>query len=307
MSRIELDGDDWRSIGDPLGEGSAQALLALVAATPELGRSIEVARQLGADHLPVATLVALLAAGRSQRETQIATLFGTEHEPTPFVLGLTGGVAVGKSMAAGAIAALLREQLGLRTAVVTTDGFLLPNVELEARGLMARKGFPESYDQAALVAFLQGLAAGRADLVAPVYDHLASDVVVGAGVAVGIPEVLVLEGVNVLQAPLDPSQPSVADQLDFSLYIDADESLMHRWFTARLLGLRSRPAGEVPSFFAPMAGFTDEEFAAMSDSVWEHVNLPNLVDHIEPTRARADLVLRKGEDHRVEQAVLRGA
>jgi type I pantothenate kinase len=209
-------------------------------------------------------------------------------------------------MAAGAVAALLREQLGLTTAVVTTDGFLLPNAELERRGLMSRKGFPESYDQPALVAFLDGLSSGRDDLVVPVYDHLASDVVPGTGTEVGRPDVLVLEGVNVLQLAPDPATPSVADHLHFSVYVDADQSLMHAWFTARLLDLRGRPAGEVPSYFASMTGFSDEEFLAMTDSVWQHVNLPNLVDHIAPTRHRADLVLEKGDDHRVKRVVLRG-
>ncbi|MGZ4759584.1 MAG: type I pantothenate kinase [Acidimicrobiales bacterium] len=303
---MELGGDDWRSIGEPVGEGAAQALLTLVAAVPGDRSPIDSARRVGEDHLPLATLVALLAAARVQRDAQVADLLGAATSPSPFVLGLTGGVAVGKSMAAGAIGALLREQLGLTTAVVTTDGFLLPNAELEARGLMDRKGFPESYDQPALVAFLEGLASGRDDLVAPVYDHLASDVLAGPGTPVGRPDVLVLEGVNVLQPAADPATPSVSDRLHFSVYVDADQSLMHAWFTARLLDLRARPVGEVPSYFASMAGLSDDDFVAMTDSVWHHVNLPNLVDHIAPTRRRADLVIEKGDDHRVRRVVIRG-
>ena len=306
MGRVELDGDDWRGIGEPIGERAAQSLVALVADVPGDDAPIDAARRTGADHLPLASLVALLAAGRRRQDEQVAALLGTPARPSPFVLGLTGCVAVGKSMAAGAVAALLRDQLDVDTTVVTTDGFLLPNAELEARGLMSRKGFPESYDQAALVAFLDGLRSGRDDLTAPVYDHLASDVLAGPGQAIGRPEVLVLEGVNVLQQAPDPMAPSVSDHLHYSVYVDADQALMHAWFTARLLALRSRPAGEVPSFFAPMAGFSDDEFVAMTDAVWEHVNLPNLIDHIAPTQARAALVLEKGDDHRVRRVVLRG-
>ncbi len=306
MTRVELDGDDWRSIGDPIGEGAAQALVSLVASVPGPRSPLDAARRVGEDHLPLATLVALLAASRAEREARVAELLGAPAAPSPFVLGLTGGVAVGKSMAAGAVAALLREQLGLTTAVVTTDGYLLSNAELEARGLMSRKGFPESYDQPALVAFLDGLASGRDDLVVPVYDHLASDVLPGAGTPVGLPDVLVLEGVNVLQLAADPTTPSVSDLLHFSVYVDADQALMHAWFTARLLDLRARPVGQVPSYFASMAGFSDDEFVGMTDTVWQHVNLPNLVDHIAPTRQRADLVLEKGDDHRVRRVVIRG-
>jgi type I pantothenate kinase len=306
MTQIELDGDDWRSIGEPIGESAARALLALVHAVPGSVPPIESARRVGEDHLPLATLVALLASARVQQEAKVAALLGAPPGSSPFVLGLTGGVAVGKSMAAGAVAALLREQLGVPTTVVTTDGFLLPNAELEARGLMERKGFPESYDQPALLAFLEGMAAGRDDLVVPVYDHLASDVLDGPGAPVGRPDVLVLEGVNVLQRPADPTSPSVSDHVHFSVYVDADQLLMHAWFTARLLDLRARPAGEVPSYFASMAGFGDDEFVAMTDVVWHHVNLPNLVDHIAPTRRRADLVLEKGDDHRVQRVLLRG-
>ncbi len=304
MSRIQLEGDDWRSIGGPIGERAAQSLVALVADAPGVD-PVDAARQVAADHLPLASLVALLAAGRWQQDEQIGELLGRPAPPSPFVLGLTGGVAVGKSIAAGAVAALLRDQLDVATTVVSTDGFLLSNAELGARGLMDRKGFPDSYDQAALVTFLDGVGSGRDDLSAPVYDHLASDVLEGPGVAVGRPDVLVLEGVNVLQQATDPTAQSVSEHLHFSVYVDADQSVMHAWFTARLLGLRTRPTGEVPSFFAPMAGFSDVEFVAMTDAVWQHVNLPNLVDHIAPTRARADLVLEKGDDHRVRRVLLR--
>jgi type I pantothenate kinase len=304
MGRIELDGAAWRAVGEPIGERAARALVALTASVPGTQAAADAARLIGADHLPLASLVAVLAASRSAREAQIAELLGASATPSPFVVGLSGGVAVGKTLTADALAALLREQLGLTATVVTTDGFLLPNAELEAQGLMSRKGFPETYDRAALVAFLEGLGSGRDDLVVPEYDHLASDVLVGRGREVGRPDVVVLEGVNVLQPALDPTSRSVSDHLHFSVYVDADPELMHAWFTTRLLHLRSRPAGEVPSYFAPMAGFTDDEFVAMTDAVWEHVNLPNLVEHIEPTRARADLVLVKGEDHVVRQVII---
>jgi len=323
MNRIEVPGDKWRSIGDPLIERATQDLAALLVDAPDqapdqvpdqapdqvpdqVREPDAAARQLGADHLPLATMVSLLAATQRRRAVQIADLLGIPDRRAPFVLGLTGGVAVGKSMAAGAVAVLLREHFGLVTEVVTTDGFLHPNAALEAQGLMARKGFPESYDHAALLAFLGDVQAGRDDLVAPRYDHLASDVLAEPGPALGRLDVLVLEGVNVLQPSPDPGALSVADHLDLSVYVDADEALMHAWFTARLLALRARPAGDAPSYFASTAAFSDEEFVSLSDVVWEQVNVANLVEHIAPSRQRADLVLEKGADHRVRRVLLRG-
>jgi type I pantothenate kinase len=310
MNRIEVGGDKWRTIGDPLTERSMRQLASLLTDAPGMTSSAEPltesARQLGIDHLPLATMVAMLAADRRRQARQITDLLGIPHTSSPFVLGVTGGVAVGKSMAAEAVATLLREQLGLTTAVVTTDGFLRANATLEAQGLMHRKGFPESYDHAALLTFLEGVRAGRKDLVAPRYDHLASDVLDERGPALGRLDVLVLEGINVLQPAPDPSAPSVADHLDLSVYVDAEEDLMHDWFTARLLDLRARPAGEAPSHFAATAMFSDDEFVSLSDVVWEQVNLHNLVEHIAPTRQRADLVLEKGADHRVRRVLVRG-
>ena len=307
MGEVELTGDAWRGIAGPIGDAAEAAMAALVASAPGARSVIDAARQLGADHLPLATLVAVLADARHEREAQVAELLGSSSARAPFVVGLTGGVAVGKSMAAGAVAALLTEQLDRPAVVVTTDGFLRSNAELDARGLMSRKGFPESYDQAALLAFLDGIRAGRDDMAVPLYDHLASDVLAGPGFEVGRPEVLVLEGVNVLQpAPTDqPDRRLVSDHLDFSIYVDADEALMHTWFTGRLLDLRGRPAGEVPSFFAPMAGLSEADFLAMTDAVWAGVNRPNLVDHIAPTRDRAHLVLEKAADHTVDRVIVR--
>jgi type I pantothenate kinase len=306
VTQVEITGDDWRTIGRPLTLAAHEAIEALLVDVPAGATRHDSARRVGADHLPLAELVCLLADNRTRRAAEVGRLLGTAVDPSPFVVGLSGGVAVGKSMAAAALAALLREQCGRSASVVSTDGFLLPNAELEARGIMHRKGFPESYDQAQLVAFLDALGAGHDDVTVPRYDHLASDVLAGPGAPVGQPDVLVVEGVNVLQRGGDVGT-LVADHLDWSVYVDAEVDHMHAWFTRRLLHLRHRPPAEVPSFFAPMAGASDEEFVAMTDLVWDAVNRPNLTDHIAPSRAHADLVLVKGVDHDLERVVLRGA
>lgn len=305
MQEIELDAEEWGRIGGPLDAAVEPALLALASTLHGASATRRWAREVGIDHLPLAALVAVRTEARRRQDAAIGELLGVDPAPSPFVVGLSGGVAVGKSMAAEALAALLRAQFGLTATVITTDGFLLPNAELEARGLVARKGFPESYDQAALLALLDGVRRGRTDLVAPVYDHLASDVLPGPGVAIGRPDVLVLEGVNVLQPAPDPTSPAVTEHLHLSVYVDAPEALMHTWFTTRLLDLRSRPAGEVPSHFASTATIPDDQFVELSDLVWEHVNLPNLVQHIAPTRRLADVVLEKGDDHRVRRVLIR--
>jgi len=213
------------------------------------------------------------------------------------VLGLAGGVAVGKTATSTMLADVLSDRDGLRVDVVSTDGFLLPNAELDRRGLSARKGFPESYDHERLVDFVGAVRDGRG-VVAPRYDHLTYDVVVDGGTVVEHPDVLVLEGVNALQDPL-------AGLLDLAVYLHADEDDLRRWYHARIRRLRAEAPGDGTSWYDGFAGMTDEEFAVVADAVWDSVNGPNLVEHIAPTRGRADIVIEKAPDHSIHALDIR--
>jgi len=209
----------------------------------------------------------------------------------PVVVGLAGGVAVGKTATSQMLASALVDRHGLRVEVVSTDGFLMANAELDRLGLSARKGFPESYDRERLVGFVTEVRAGR-PVGAPRYDHLIYDVVVDSGALVDGPDVLVLEGVNALQEP-------VAEFLDLAVYLHADEDDLRRWYHARIRRLRAEAPGDGSSFYDGFTAMTDDEFAVVADGVWDSVNHPNLVDHIEPSRARADVVVEKAPDHSI--------
>lgn len=229
---------------------------------------------------------------------------------TPFIIGMAGSVAVGKSTTARVLKELLaRWPSTPNVTLVTTDGFLLPNAVLRERGLMERKGFPESYDRGAILRFLSAVKSGRAEVRAPVYSHLTYDVVPGKSVTLERPDILIFEGLNVLQPgelPRDGQYiPFVSDFFDFSIYIDADETLIHDWYVARFMRLRETAFRDEKSFFHRYASLSEDAARAIAESLWENINLKNLRENILPTRPRADLVLRKGEGHRVEEVALR--
>lgn len=211
------------------------------------------------------------------------------------VVGMAGGVAVGKSSTAAALSSLLTEQFSLPTSVVSSDGFLMPNAVLIDRDLLHRKGFPESYDLAAISEFLTAARSGGSPLSVPVYDHLRYDVLPGRRVIDPTP-VLVFEGVNTLH---------FSAELDLSIYIEAEESAMRRWYLDRVVELRRRSVEDPSAFFAAFATLTDEEFSARAESIWEAVNLPNLIDCIGPTCASADIVITKNLDHSIRSVVIR--
>lgn len=224
---------------------------------------------------------------------------------TPFVIGVAGSVAVGKSTTSR----LLQELLAAwpehpRVALVTTDGFLFPNAELERRGLLRRKGFPESYDRRALLRFVMDIKSGRDRVTAPVYDHLSYDIVPGERITVERPDILIIEGLNVLQ----PARPRVdgtsglalSDFFDFSVYIDASTEAIRRWYVQRFLELRETAFKDPRSYFTRFSTLSDEEAIRTAEEIWDSINGPNLVRNILPTRGRATAVLRKGEDHRVD-------
>ena len=231
----------------------------------------------------------------------------------PYVIGIAGSVAVGKSTFARVLQALMaRWPDHPRVALVTTDGFLHPNSVLQARGLMKRKGFPQSYDRRRMIAFLAALKAGKAVVEAPVYSHQAYDILPNVVQRVEQPDVLIFEGLNVLQtwgaergAGAPRASVTVSDFFDFSIYVDADESDIERWYQRRFLSLQQTVFRRPDSYFHHYRDLTEAEALQMASDIWREINLRNLRENIAPTRERANLVVRKQADHRVGEILLR--
>lgn len=229
---------------------------------------------------------------------------------TPFVIGIAGSVAVGKSTTARILKELLaRWPSSPKVDLITTDGFLKPNAKLKQEGLMERKGFPESYDVAEVLRFLSAIKAGVKTVNAPVYSHFSYDVLPNQFVQVDRPDILIFEGINVLQSRDMPREgdsiPLVSDYFDFSIYIDADEKDIEDWYVTRFMGLRDTAFRDPASFFHHYSTTSYEEALNEANRLWETINLVNLHDNILPTRPRADLILKKGKDHLVEKVALR--
>lgn len=260
-------------------------------------------------YLPLSRLLNLHVAATQQLSEVRDTFLGSPRAPVPYVIGLAGSVAVGKSTTARLLQALLSHWPNHpRVDLVTTDGFLYPNAELDRRGIMRRKGFPESYDQAALIQFLIDVKTGAPEAAAPVYSHTGYDIVEGEKMIVRQPDVLIIEGLNVLQTrSADDHQPSVfvSDYFDFSIYVDALEAHIEQWYVDRFLTLRDTVFKDPSSFFRRYGDLSAEEATSEAREIWRTINGPNLNDNIAPTSDRADLVLVKGSDHGVEEVRLR--
>jgi len=229
---------------------------------------------------------------------------------TPFIIGIAGSVAVGKSTTARLLKELLqRWPSSPKVDLVTTDGFLFPNEVLRRQNLMERKGFPDSYDVGALLRFLSAIKSGQPDVRAPVYSHLTYDVLPGEHVTIDRPDILIFEGLNVLQTRDLPKDgkfvPFLSDFFDFSIYMDAEEELIHGWYVARFMSLRETAFRNPQSFFHRYSELSEDAARAIAEGLWANINLKNLRENIRPTRPRADLILRKGADHRVEEVALR--
>ncbi len=235
---------------------------------------------------------------------------GLSVERTPFVLGIAGSVAVGKSTTARLLKEMLSHLPGNpRVDLITTDGFLFPNDVLEQRGILERKGFPESYDRRALQNFVVDVKSGLPEVKAPVYSHIVYDIVPGEFTTVSHPDILIVEGLNVLQPARHQgdghSSLALSDFFDFSVYVDAEEQVLRNWFTERFLTFRHTAFSDPDSFFTQFARLTDEEAVQMAHQVWDDVNGPNLALNIGPTKGRATAILEKGPDHAVRKVWVR--
>ena len=259
-------------------------------------------------YLPLSRLLNLYVAATQELHRATDTFLRASTAKVPFVIGVAGSVAVGKSTTSRLLQALLsRWPDHPEVALVTTDGFLHPNAELERRGLMERKGFPESYDTAALVRFVADVKAGELGVTAPVYSHLHYDVVPDEQVVVRQPDVLIVEGINVLQTGTSPDERRVfvSDFFDFSIYVDADEPDIENWYVERFKRLRSTAFRDERSYFRRYADLGDADAEELARDIWRRINGVNLHTNVLPTRSRADLILHKAADHSVERVHLR--
>jgi type I pantothenate kinase len=308
---VELQRDAWAALGATTDQPLTPDEIDRVRG---LGDGLDV-REVQQVYLPLSRLLSLYvesAGGLHRAQERFLDRSRSWPQPprTPFVIGVAGSVAVGKSTTSRVLQLLLAHwPEHPSVALVTTDGFLLPNAELERRGLLQRKGFPESYDRRALLRFVIDLKSGKDEVLAPTYSHLTYDVTPDDPVVISSPDVVILEGLNVLQpARVNPDGRTglaVSDFFDFSLYVDAATADVRRWYTERFLRLRETAFRDPTSYFRKYAELSAEEAVAEAERIWDTINGPNLQRNVKPTRPRANLVLRKAGDHSVDWVRLR--
>ncbi|MBO6758064.1 MAG: type I pantothenate kinase [Roseibium sp.] len=261
-------------------------------------------------YLPLSRLLAYYAEATFTLHTATERFLGRRDGKIPFIIGVAGSVSVGKSTTSRVLRALLaRWPASPKVDLVTTDGFLYPNMVLEAEGLMSKKGFPESFDRPRLLRFLSDIKAGKRNVRAPVYSHFYYDVMPGHTVTVDKPDILIVEGLNVLQTRELPRDgravPFVSDFFDFSVYIDAEEQLLEDWYVERFMRLRETAFRDPSSYFHKYSRISDRQALETASQIWRDINLVNLQENILPTRPRADLILTKDASHRVSKVALR--
>lgn len=303
---VELDRSAWARLRETHPLSLTPADVARVAG---IGEQIDM-REVEDVYLPLSRLLAFYIEAIERLHNVTWNFLGERPEKTPFIIGVAGSVAVGKSTTARLLRELLLHWPSTpHVELVTTDGFLYPNDELDRRGILDRKGFPESYDQRALLRFVSEVKAGVEVVTAPVYSHLVYDIVPDARIEVRRPDVLIVEGLNVLQGPRLRQDGryglAVADFFDFSVYVDARIQDIRRWYIERFLALRATSFADPGSYFHRYASLSDTEAVTMASSIWEAINEPNLRENVLITRGRANLVLTKGSDHSVRHVRLR--
>ena len=299
---VEISRDDWAALGRltelPLSESE-------IAQIRGLGDFLDL-KEVTDVYLPLSRLLNLYVTEAQKLHSVESEFLGERAKRTPFIIGVAGSVAVGKST----VARLLKEMLSRwpstpRVELVTTDGFLHPNAELERRNIMHRKGFPESYDRLALLQFVADIKSGVERVSAPVYSHLSYDIVPGAEVIIESPDVVIIEGLNVLQPPAMGQEVALSDYFDFKIYVDAQVENVAKWFLGRFEQLRAGAFTNPKSYFHRYAEMPFEKALDRANEIWRTINLPNLIENIQPTRSRATLVLQKGSEHAVESVLLR--
>ena len=300
---LAIEREDWAELGKntqlPLTEQE-------LANLKSLGDFLDM-KEVEEVYLPVSHLLSLYANQAQKLHSASSNFLGERSAKTPFIIGIAGSVAVGKSTVARLLKELMSRWEGTpKVELVTTDGFLYPNVELERRGILDRKGFPESYDRKRLLKFVSDVKSGVASVTAPVYSHLSYDIVEGELEEVTTPDVLILEGLNVLQPPAIGQELALSDFFDFTIYIDANPQTIEKWYLSRFLQLWTSAFTNPRSYFHPLTKQLNQEQAMQrAEGFWKNINLPNLRENIEPTRSRAKLVMQKGDEHRVQQVLLR--
>jgi len=301
---VEIKRADWAELAHATDLPLTEAEIAQIRG---LGDFLDL-KEVADVYLPLSRLLNLYVAEAQKLHSVTSNFFGERARRTPFVIGVAGSVAVGKSTVSRLLRELLSRWEGTpRVELITTDGFLYPNAELERRGIMHRKGFPESYDRLSLLKFVADVKSGVDEVSAPVYSHLTYDIVPGERAIVHSPDVLIIEGLNVLQSPSSSQDVALSDYFDFKIYVDAETTEVNKWFMNRFEKLREGAFTNPKSYFHRYAELPLEAALARAEEIWQTINEPNLIENILPTRSRATLVLKKGANHAVESVLLRKA